>query len=58
MVDIGGVCAHIIRLSFRHEVEPLAVVGLLAVHSLVAVDFAQLRVWKSVAARMREMAAA
>ncbi len=52
MVDVVGVCAHIIRLSTRHEVEPLAVVGLLAVHALVDTDFRQLRIWMNVAAEM------
>jgi hypothetical protein len=44
--------AHIIRLSARHGVEPLGVVGLLAVFALVEVDFARLRFWKDVAGEM------
>lgn len=58
MIDVIGVCAHIIRLSARHEVEPLAVVGLLAVHALVDVNFKQLRVWKDVASHMHQTALA
>ena len=58
MIDFAGICAHIIRLSKRHGVEPLAVVGLLAVHALVDVNFAELRVWKSVAGEMHGMLAA
>jgi hypothetical protein len=54
MIDVVGVCAHIIRLSTRHGVEPLAVVGLLAVHALVAVNFRQLRVWQNVADHMHK----
>ncbi|MCA0201292.1 MAG: hypothetical protein LCH56_10685 [Proteobacteria bacterium] len=54
MIDAVGVCAHILRLSTRHGVEPLAVVGLLAVHSLVETNFAQLRVWQKVAAEMHQ----
>ncbi|MHB1207502.1 MAG: hypothetical protein ACYCZX_18195 [Rhodospirillaceae bacterium] len=44
--------AHIIRLSARHGVEPLGVVGLLAVYALVEVDFTRLRFWKDVASAM------
>lgn len=58
MIDVAGVSAHINRLSARHGVEPLAVVGLLAVHALVDVNFAQLRVWTNIASHMRENAAA
>ncbi|MBX7200010.1 MAG: hypothetical protein K1X51_11645 [Rhodospirillaceae bacterium] len=41
--------SHIIRLSNHHGVEPLGVVGLLAVTALVEVDFVKLRFWKQVA---------
>lgn len=58
MIDAVGVCAHILRLSTRHGVEPLAVVGLLAVHALVEANFAQLRVWRNVAAEMHQILAA
>lgn len=51
-IDTASVCAHIVRLSARHSVEPLAVVGLLAVHALVDVDFPRLRVWSDVASRL------
>lgn len=40
---------HIIRMSSRHGVEPLGVVGLLAVTALAEVDFVKLRFWKLVA---------
>jgi hypothetical protein len=43
---------HIIRLSARHGVEPLGVVGLLAIVALVEVDFPKLRFWKDVAGMM------
>ena len=43
---------HIIRLSTRHGVEPLGVVGLLAISALVEVDFAKLAFWKDVAGVM------
>jgi hypothetical protein len=56
MVDIKAVSARIRRLSAKHQVEPLAVVALLAVHALVDVDFAQLRVWRHVAESMRAAA--
>lgn len=52
MLDTATICEHIIRLSASHSVEPLAVVGLLAVHALVDMDFAKLKVWKTVASRM------
>lgn len=42
----------------RHDVEPLAVVGLLAVWALVDADFAQLRIWRNVAAAMHQSQAA
>ncbi|MCC6914142.1 MAG: hypothetical protein IT566_10605 [Rhodospirillaceae bacterium] len=58
MIDAAGACAHIVRLSTRHGVEPLAVVGLLAVHALVEANFDQLRVWRNIAAEMRETLAA
>ncbi len=58
MVDLVGICAHIIRLSSRHDVEPMAVVGLLAVHALVDINFAELRVWNNVADEMRGLLAA
>lgn len=53
MIDVVGVCDHIIRLSTRHGVEPLAVVGLLAVHALIDTNFKQLRIWANVAAELR-----
>lgn len=40
---------HIIKLSNRHGVEPLGVVGLLAITALAEVDFVKLRFWKQVA---------
>lgn len=58
MADAGGVCAHILRLSTRHGAEPLAVVGLLAVQALVEANFAQLRIWRDVAAEMSQRLAA
>lgn len=58
MVDITGVCSHIIRLSTRHGVEPLAVVGLLAVHALCDNNFAELRLWSNIAAQMHQGLAA
>lgn len=58
MVDIAGVCSHITRLSMRHGVEPLAVVGLLAVHALCDNNFNQLRFWSSIAAQMHQGAPA
>jgi hypothetical protein len=53
-VDLHSICAHVTRLSAKHEVDALAVVGLLAVHALVDVNFAQLRVWKNVAGELRQ----
>jgi hypothetical protein len=52
MIDIDVICATVMRLSARHEVDPIAVVGLLAVHALVAVDFTRLRLWRTVAEHM------
>ena len=52
MSTTAQVSAHIIRLSQRHDVEPLGVVGLLALHALVEVDFTRLRYWKEVAGEM------
>ena len=52
MVDIGSICTTVLRLGAKHEVDPLAVVGLLAVHALVAVDFARLHVWRLVAEKL------
>ena len=52
MNDIDIISATVTRLSARHDVDPIAVVGLLAVHALVAVDFARLRLWRNVAEHM------
>lgn len=49
--------SHIIRLSTRHGVEPLGVVGLLAITALVEVDFVKLRFWKQVAGEIVAAAA-
>jgi hypothetical protein len=53
MIDISAICARIQRLSIKHDVDALSVVGLLAVHALCEVNFAQLRVWRNVAENMR-----
>jgi hypothetical protein len=57
-LNTASVSQHIVRLSSRHDVEPLAVVGLLAVHALVEVDFSKLQVWKAVAAHLHQTIAA
>lgn len=54
MADVASVCSHITRLSERHGVEPLAVVGLLAVHALCDNNFSQLRFWSNIAAQMHQ----
>lgn len=53
MKATAGASAYIAELSAKHDVDPLAVVGLLAVHALVDVDFPKLRLWKEVAEVMR-----
>ena len=53
MIDIGSIIVLIERLSARHGVDVMAVVGLLAVHSLCDVNFSELRVWRNVAEKMR-----
>ncbi len=53
MIDIGSIIVLIERLSARHGVDAMAVVGLLAVHSLCEVNFSELRVWRNVADKMR-----
>lgn len=53
MIDIGSIIVLIERLSARHGVDAMAVVGLLAVHSLCEVNFPELRVWRNVAEKMR-----
>ena len=58
MIDTAGVGAHILRLSTRHGVEPLAVVGLLAVQALLEANFTQLRLWQDIAAEMHRALAA
>ncbi len=57
MIDIGSICVLIERLSIRHGVDAMAVVGLLAVHALCEVNFSELRVWRTVADKMRVAAA-
>jgi len=53
MIDIDMICATVTRLSAKHDVDPVAVVGLLAVHALVAVDFARLRLRRNVVEKLR-----
>ena len=53
MIDIGSIIVLIERLSARHGVDAMAVVGLLAVHALCEVNFPELRVWRTVAEKMR-----
>lgn len=58
ITNTATISAYINRLSAAHRVEPLAVVGLLAVHALVELDFPKLGVWKDVAAAMHGAVAA
>jgi hypothetical protein len=53
MSTTAQVSAHIIKLSAKQDVDPFAVVGLLAVHALVAVDLPKLKFWTHVSATMR-----
>ena len=53
MIDLGSIIVLIERLSARHGVDAMAVVGLLAVHALCDVNFTELRVWRNVAEKMR-----
>ena len=48
MTNVARASAHISRLSAKQGVDPIAVVGLLAIHALCDVDFAKLRFWKHV----------
>jgi len=57
VIDVGSICVLIERLSERHGVDAMAVVGLLAVHALCEVNFQELRVWRTVAASMRRATA-
>jgi hypothetical protein len=54
-VRTDEVCTRILKASARHEVDPLAVVGLLALHALVDTDFPLLRVWIVVVNQLREI---
>ena len=49
------VCERILRLSKINGVEPLPVVGLLALHALADMDFTLLRVWVRTADAIRDM---
>lgn len=49
------VCTRIIKASAKHDVDPLAVVGLLALHALVETDFPLLRVWIVVVNQLRDI---
>jgi len=53
VIDIGSIVVLIERLSARHGVDAMAVVALLAVHSLCEVNFSELRIWRTVADNMR-----
>ena len=48
---------HIVRLNAKHGVDPFDIVGLLAIHALVEVDFPKLRLWKDVSGAMLQSGA-
>jgi hypothetical protein len=52
MANVQTISAHISRLSAKQGVDPIAVVGLLAIHALADVDFAKLRFWRNVSESM------
>ena len=54
-VRTDEVCTRILNASVRHDVDPLAVVGLLALHALVDTDFRLLRVWIVVVNQLRDI---
>ena len=54
-VRTDEVCTRILKASARHDVDPLAVVGLLALHALVDTDFPLLRVWIVVVNQLRDI---
>ena len=49
------VCERIIKASAKHDVDPVAVVGLLALHALVEADFPLLKIWTKVVHEVRGM---
>ncbi len=53
MSRAAKVGAHIVRLSAKQDVDPFAVVGLLAIHALCDVDFPKLRFWTRVSDALR-----
>jgi len=54
-VRTDEVCTRILKASAKHDVDPLAVVGLLALHALVETDFRLLRVWIVVVNKLRDI---
>ncbi len=54
-VRTDEVCTRILKASAKHNVDPLAVVGLLALHALVETDFRLLRVWITVVNQLRDI---
>lgn len=48
MANVIQISAHNSRLSAKQGVDPIAVVGLLAIHALADVDFPKLRFWRHV----------
>jgi hypothetical protein len=54
-VRTDEVCIRILKASARHDVDPLAVVGLLALHALADTDFPLLRVWVTVVNQLRDI---
>lgn len=56
MADAVRIREHITRLSAKKGYDPLAVVGLLAIHALADVDFARLRFWRTVSETMAQTA--
>jgi hypothetical protein len=56
MATIIQISAHIARLSAKQGVDPIAVVGLLAINALADVDFAKLRFWRHVSENLAQAA--
>lgn len=54
-IRTNEVCKRILKASAKHDVDPLAVVGLLALHALIETDFALLHVWTVVVSELRDI---
>jgi hypothetical protein len=54
-IEVGN---YIVRLSAKHEIDPFAVVGILAIHALADVDFKGVRFWNQVCDGIRAQQAA